>query len=231
MTEERTASLPLKSLVVPAVVTLGVTLLRLTGELLGWSARLFGDSGGGGALVGIVWLVPLFGLFFGWKLATLEYRPARAGRAVGLCLLALAVVLAVAVVMALMKVTVVTQVLAVSVAGALAGIIGLRAWPELGGVLLFYGLAARVPVVAVYLAAFLGRWGTHYDAIPPGWPAMNVWMNFVLLGLVPQLTLWLGYTIVVGTLFGIVGAALVRKHTEVEVGRRILDALKAKQGR
>ena len=48
----------------PAIVILAVTLFRLTGELQGWSPRLFGDVGGGGAIVGIVWLVPLFGVYF-----------------------------------------------------------------------------------------------------------------------------------------------------------------------
>ena len=41
-------------ILVPAVITLGVTLLRLVGELAGWSPALFNrEAGGGGALVGI----------------------------------------------------------------------------------------------------------------------------------------------------------------------------------
>ena len=210
-----------------AVLTFLVTLLRLFGELQGWSERFFSRAPGGpGALVGIVWLVPLFGLFFGWKLANLEYRPPRAGRAAGICLLALAVIVVVGIAINALGMGVLGQVLAISVAGAIAGLIGLRAWPELGRVLLAYGLAARLPVVVIYLAAFLGGWGTHYDAVPPGWPPMSVWLKFVLLGLVPQLTLWIGFTIVVGTLCGLVGAALVRKNRQIEVGRQILDALK-----
>ena len=55
---------------VPAAITLGVTLLRLVGELLDWSPLLFNkEAGGGGALVGIAWLVPVFGAWFGWRLA------------------------------------------------------------------------------------------------------------------------------------------------------------------
>ena len=39
---------------VPALITLGVTLLRLIGELQRWSPKLFNrEAGGGGALVGI----------------------------------------------------------------------------------------------------------------------------------------------------------------------------------
>jgi len=213
-----------------AVLTFLVTLLRLFGERQGWSEVLFSRAPGGlGALVGIVWLVPLFGLFFGWKLAQLEYRPPPAGRAARLCLLAIAVVVVAGLAAYALGLGPVAEVLVVSVAGAIAAVIGLRAWPELGRVLLAYGLAARLPVVGVYLAAFLGNWGTHYDALPPGWPAMSVWMNFVILGLVPQLTLWIGFTIVVGTLCGLPGATLLRKNTEIEVGRRILDALEQRR--
>ena len=48
---------------IPAVITLGVTVLRLLGELQGWSKLLFNTQpGGGGGLVGIVWLVPVLGV-------------------------------------------------------------------------------------------------------------------------------------------------------------------------
>ena len=52
-----------KLILVPAVITLAVTLLRLVGELQGWSPTLFnrGDKAWSPALVGIVWLVPVFG--------------------------------------------------------------------------------------------------------------------------------------------------------------------------
>ena len=230
MTDQRPALRPL--VMGPAIVTLAVTLLRLFGERQGWSETFFSRAPGGlGALVGIVWLVLLFGLYFGWKLAQLEYRPPGAKRAVGLCLLALGVVVVAGITMRLAGLGPVGEVVVFSLAGGVAGLIGYRAWPELGRVLLAYALAARIPVVLVYLAAFLGNWGTHYDAVPPGWPAMGVGMKFVILGLLPQLTLWIGYTIVVGTLFGLLGALLVRKNTEIEVGREILEALKERRAR
>ncbi len=54
---------------VPGLITLAVTLLRLVGELNGWSPTLFSsEAGGGGAVIGITWLVPLFGIYFAWKL-------------------------------------------------------------------------------------------------------------------------------------------------------------------
>ena len=53
-----------KLILVPALITLAVTLLRLTGELMHWSKALFNPAaGGGGALVGIAWLVPVFGIY------------------------------------------------------------------------------------------------------------------------------------------------------------------------
>ena len=43
-------------IMVPAVITLAVTLLRLVGELQHWSPRFFSrEAGGAFALVGIVW--------------------------------------------------------------------------------------------------------------------------------------------------------------------------------
>jgi hypothetical protein len=62
---DRHEDLPLRSLIlVPAIITLAVTLLRLAGELLRWSPTFFNrEAGGPGAIVGIVWLVPVFGIY------------------------------------------------------------------------------------------------------------------------------------------------------------------------
>ena len=54
----------------PAVITLGITLLRLFGELQGWAPALFNRAAGGGfALIGISWLPILLGPYFALKLA------------------------------------------------------------------------------------------------------------------------------------------------------------------
>lgn len=69
-------------ILVPALLTLAVTLLRLFGELLNWSPALFSRAGGGGgALVGISWLIPLFGAYFAVKLCRSGWGPVSAGRA------------------------------------------------------------------------------------------------------------------------------------------------------
>ncbi len=50
---------------IPALITLAVTLLRLVGELLDWPSLFFNaEAGGGFAIVGIVWLAPIFGVCF-----------------------------------------------------------------------------------------------------------------------------------------------------------------------
>ena len=81
-----------KLILVPAVITLAVTLLRLVGELQGWSPTLFArECIFCGALVGIWWLVPVFGAWFGWKLTRAGSGPGSLGRAFGLTLASLAV--------------------------------------------------------------------------------------------------------------------------------------------
>lgn len=68
-------------ILVPALISLGVTILRLVGELKNWSPLLFNpEAGGGGALVGIAWLVPIFGIYFGLKLAKLNPDAPGGGR-------------------------------------------------------------------------------------------------------------------------------------------------------
>src|SRR2546426_2025262 len=67
---------------IPSVITLAVTLLRLIGELQHWSPVLFNPAaGGGGAIMGITWLVLIFGIYFALKLFNAGEGPARIGKA------------------------------------------------------------------------------------------------------------------------------------------------------
>jgi len=199
----------------PALITLAVTLLRLVGELQGWSPRLFSrEAGGGGALVGISWLVPVFGAWFGWKLAASGERPGSAWRALGLTVLALAALPASGFAVARLGVeaTSLTTLAVYAVVSVAALLLALLAWPALGRTLLAYGLAARIPVILVMLAAILGSWGTHYDAMPPGTPEMSGLQKWLVAGVLPQLTVWQWFTVVIGGLFGIAAAALARRR-------------------
>jgi hypothetical protein len=215
MSDEASVS-PGRLVLVPAAITLAVTLLRLVGELQGWSPRFFSrEPGGGGALVGISWLVPVFGAWFGWKIAQGGAAPARFGRALGLTLLGLVLVPALgfaARAAGLPEMSFVT--FGLFVLGAIVGLVlGLRAWPALGRTLLAYAFAARVPVALVMLVAILGNWGTHYDVPPsPDFPAMAPITKWLLIGLLPQMTIWIWFTVVIGSLFGLGAAALAHRR-------------------
>jgi len=213
MSEEASVR-PFQLILAPAVITLAVTLLRLVGELQGWSPLLFNkEAGGGGALVGIAWLVLVFGVWFGWKLGRAGQGPGPIGRALGVAFLALAVMPVLGFAATALGVSQTSGVaFVVFVIGSIVGLlIGLRAWPALGRTLLVYAFAARVPVVLVMLLAMLGNWGTHYDAPPPGFPEMGVLAKWFAIGVIPQLTIWIWFTVVVGSLVGIVAGAIARR--------------------
>jgi len=63
-------------------------------------------------------------------------------------------------------------------------------------------------VILVMLVAMLGNWGTHYDVPPPNFPAMGTLAKWFAIGVVPQLSIWIWYTVVVGMIFGIAAAAV-----------------------
>ncbi len=200
-----------RMILVPALITLAITLLRLVGELQGWSPALFSrEAGGGGAIVGLSRLVILFGGWFGVKLALSGETPESMGKAFGITMLALAVLPVLGVISAAAGVN--QQglgALAVYMTGSVFGLfVALRAWPRLGRLLLAYGFAARIPVVLVMLAAMLGNWGTHYDVPPPGFPETGVLAKWLLIGVLPQMTFWIWFTVVIGSIVGIVAAAI-----------------------
>jgi hypothetical protein len=203
-------------IVIPAVITLLVTLLRLFGELQHWPTALFNpEAGGGGALVGISWLVPVFGGYFAYKLQRAGQGPARPWRALGLALLAFAVNVAVAVVGTVLKLPFMAVLVVWAVTSWLAIAVSYRAWPALGRTLLAYAFAARVPVALVMLVAIFGNWGTHYDVAPPDQPAvaaMAPLVKWFWIGLVPQMTLWIFFTVVCGMIFGAIVAAIVGRR-------------------
>jgi hypothetical protein len=196
----------------PALVTLAVTLLRLTGELQGWSKALFNPAaGGGGALVGISWLPILFGPYFAWRLAREGKSPQSAWKVAGLALLGYAITIAAFAGVQALKPGAAGILAAFLLALALA-FLPWKAWPELAKTQFAYALAARIPVVVVMLLAIYGNWGTHYDVLPPDPPpdlvAAGPLGRWFMIGLIPQLTLWIGHTVLLGSLVGavVVGA-------------------------
>src|SRR6185369_8263367 len=104
--------------------------------------------------------------------------------------------------------------LVISATSLLATWIAMRPWPALGRTLLAYALAARVPVAILMLIAIFGNWGTHYDVAPPAAPQVDAWnpvLKWLAIGLLPQLTIWIAFTVVMGTIFGVVAAAVARR--------------------
>ena len=214
-----------KLILVPAVITLAVTLLRLVGELQGWSPTLFnrGEQQWSPALVGIVWLVPVFGAWFGWKLTRAGSGPGSLGRAFGLTLAALAVLPLTAFLAPKagilperlwrpnVPLTESLTILSVFVVAFFVGAaIGILTWPALGRTLLAYGLAARIPVLIVMLLAIFLGWDSHYAKPRPDFPPMGPWGLFFWTAFLPQMSLWIFLTIVGGILFGGIALGLRR---------------------
>jgi len=201
---EPVATLSIRRLiVVPAVITLAVTLLRLVGELQHWSPKLFSrEAGGAGAIVGIVWLVPIFGIYFAIRLNQAGHGPTRRGRAIGFAVAALLAEAALVFAISSLSPNIVATIVLVNLASFIPLWIAYRGWPELGKVEAIYGLAARIPVALLMFVAMAANWGTHYELGPPGFPEMNLVSKWFVIGLLPQLCLWIAFTVIFGSLFG-----------------------------
>ena len=194
---------------VPAIITLAVTALRLVGELQHWSPTLFNRAGGGGgAIIGISWLPFVFGVYFAVRLARAGEGPASKGKAIGMTVLGFAILAAGLFTARMLGASLTGTILTACFAALVGGFVASRGWAALGRTLFVYALAARVPVAALMLPAILGKWGTHYDALPPNFPAMGPAQTWLLIGLFPQMTLWIGITLVAGMLVGSITAAV-----------------------
>jgi hypothetical protein len=152
-------------ILVPALITLAITLLRLGAELAAlpsWLANR--NPGGQGALLGISWLPPVFGIYFAAKLA---------------------------------------------------GAPG-KLWRNLLTTLLLYGVAARIPVIAIMGFAIYGNWGTHYDSFEPGRMANAApIVKFLQGGVAIQLIWWLLlWTVGAGMLTGLLFSRIRSRHPE-----------------
>jgi hypothetical protein len=195
---------------VPAILTLIVSVARLLGEWLEWSPGLFA---GQPAVVGIVWLVPLFGLWFGWRLAQNRQAPSRPGMTALAYLVGL--LLGAGWMFFVMKVLVEGYGLRAGLyigAGLwAASLIGLFAWPALFRANFVYGFAARIPVVAITLIAVPAELGTHYDQLPKEVEAGSTLDKLALLTL-PQVGFWVPFTILVGGLFGSFAALMAARR-------------------
>ena len=202
---------------VPALITLAITILRLEGELRHWGQPWFNSAvGGGAALVGITWLPIIFGPYFAYKLAAAGEGPASLGKAAGYMALGLVVfVLAGFWAFSMLFHPPVSRiVIAGFVIMLIAAFIPGIGWSSLGNTLVAYAFAARIPVLIVMFLAMRGNggagWGTHYDAVQPMFVAKPFFTKFLYEAILPQMTLWIAYTVVLGSLLGVVLVAVLR---------------------
>ena len=200
-------------ILVPSLITLAVTLLRLVGELHQWSPLFFSRAaGGGGAIIGISWLPFVFGPYFALRLSRAGAGPKGTWKALGLVLLGIVVGMGASTVAyaAPLKLGVKELVGHVLILGSV--VFPLLAWRALAKTLLAYGYAARIPVAIVMFFSIRLGWDTHYTAFPPEFQGpMDFWTRYTLTGLLPQLIAWIWFTVMVGALLGIIVNAIVRR--------------------
>lgn len=200
-------------ILIPSVITLAITILRLVGELKHWPTSLFNpEAGGGGAIIGIIWLVPIFGIYFAIKLSAAKQGPASAGKAIAYAILGFAVAFAGGYIGFAPKLQFPGKIAVGLLLIAVGGIIPFFAWPALWKVLTAYGYAARIPVVILMYFAIRGNWGTHYDVVPPDFPLDTAfWPKYMQIAFVPQMLGWIVVTIIIGTLFGSIAVAVAHR--------------------
>ncbi len=205
-------------ILVPAIITLAVTILRLIGEVQGWSPLFFNKAaGGGGAIVGISWLPIIFGPYFGWKLAAAGDGPSSWGKAIGASGAAL-VVFVLGTIVFFVGVTkhMNTVVLVGSVLNLVSAFMPRIGWKAFGNALVAYAFAARIPVLIVMYIAMSANggqgWGTHYDVAEPGFTVTSLTQKFVDLSVIPQLGFWIAWTAVVAGVLGSIFAAIFARR-------------------
>ena len=201
-------------ILVPALVSLIVTLWRLTGELLQWSARFYNpEAGGAGAIVGITWLAPVFGIYFAIELSRTGQTPSHWRKALGLAIVGALVLFAGTPIQSVfLERSFFAGLVYIWSLGLVAASIQYLGWSQLFKTLLAYGLAARLPVILIMALAMQGVWGTHYDARPAGFPEMDWHAAFLWLGFLPQLLFWVPFTIVLGAFFGTPVAVVLHRR-------------------
>lgn len=202
----------------PALLTLAVTILRLVGELQGWPVWLAGTAAGGdNAVLGISWLIFVFGLWFGLKLQRAGKGPRRPGIALVVAIVGIAVVFGgMAALQAMDLVWFPDEqhpgeprgTLWFFVAMAAGCAVVAVAWPRAALVTLVYAVLARLPVVVVtWIALGQPDWHTHYTQVPQFFLGIEESERAAFL-LLPQITFWPAITVLFGAAMACLGAVL-----------------------
>ena len=201
-----------------SVVAAAISGGRLYGERQGWNVPVLGknlfstDAGGGGSLLGVATLVPIFGFWFGRRLAGSGHGPSVIGTSLLLHLLGIAV--AGGVIWASLEGGFFAgwkdKGLAFGIGTSVAGLFALMAWPRAWGANVFFGLLSRAPIALIQFVAIEKGWNTHYSKAHPDIPKDPDSTLFALT--LAQATFWpLAFTTLVGGLFATIGAATVRR--------------------
>jgi hypothetical protein len=216
----------LRLIMIPAIISLCMTLLRLFGELGHWSERWFEPvtrgilPGAVGWVFGITWLAIPFGIYFAWRLFVPEQEPKSVTKAVGagfsgllLSLLSLYMIVPFLNSTFHLREQGLLPYLVVIWGGmAIAVIPSIWAWPELAKTLAVYGLAARLPVAITMFLAMRGNWGTHYDYVDiPQFQSIPFWERFLTTAFIPQLVFWVAFTMMIGGLAGSLAAVVASR--------------------
>jgi hypothetical protein len=208
MANDRSVSI-VNLITIPAVITLAITILRLEGELHRWGAPWFSSvAGGGAAIVGISWLPIIFGPYFAYKLAAAGEGPASLGKAALYMVLGLVIFVLGGIWMGVTFAHPSALTIVAFLVMLVAAFIPRIGWQSLGNTLIAYAFAARLPVLIVMFLAMRGNggagWGTHYDAVAPMFSKAPLATKFIYEAVLPQMTMWIGYTVVLSTLLGVI---------------------------
>ena len=202
---------------VPAAITCAVSLARLGAERLGWVNV---QSGGAFSPLGITWLVPVFGAWFGWRLACGGEAPQRR---FAWAWSLVAVLLFVGMVVSRLGgldpldrseaayATLRQNVVVIALVALVLAFLQSRVWRRLAIALLLYGLLARLMVVAIALLCKALGWDTHYTKFGPA-GIEREFGDTVASVLISQLGVWVAFTVVLGSLAGNVAAAIQRRR-------------------
>ena len=225
MTNERIRAVPslsaLRLIVVPGLISVAVTALRAFGEVHHWPEPIVNSAVCGKAILGVVWLVPIFGAYFALRLFRAGSQPKFLARAVILAIASLLLKLGGTFVMERPGLGYVTRVSLNLAVTAIA--LGLQAvaWPDLFKALLMYGYFSRVSIAVVGFLGMRGHWGTHYDALDPRFPQIGFWPTYIRVSLIPNIFFMEAYTVIVGGLLGVFVFEAMRKLNAAQSPRTL----------
>lgn len=216
MTNDNRVSIT-RLIAIPALITLAVTFLRLVGELKQWGMPWFGsEAGGQGAIVGISWLPLIFGPYFAFRLIKTGNGFQSGKRAWIYLGLAFVVVMASGAFLSFVEAKQMRALGIIGFAGMLvAAFVPRIGWRAFGQTLIAYAFAARVPVLIVMFVSMRANggagWGTHYDAVDPDMVHLPFAQKFFYDAFLPQMFFWIAWTVIIGTLAGLIAVAFARR--------------------